>query len=50
MVTVLSKVLLAVLYSCTFFAVYFIFFALYVHIINQEDIISSHHTEIINFA
>ena len=33
------------------FAVYLIVFVLYAHIINQEDIISSYHTElIINFA
>ena len=32
--------------SYIFFAVYLIFFALYVHIINQEDIISSYHMEI----
>ena len=36
--------------SYIFFAVYLICFILYVHIINQEDINSSYHTEIINFA
>ena len=41
---------LAVFSSYVFFTVYLIFFALYVHIINQEDIISSYHTEIIYFA
>ena len=36
--------------SYIFFAVYLIFFSLYVHIVNQKDIISSYHTEIINFT
>ena len=49
MVTDLLKVLFGVFSSYIFFAVYLIFFALCMHIINQKDIISSYHTEIINF-
>ena len=50
MVTDLFKVLFGSFFFIHIFAVYLIFFALYVHIISQEDIISSYNTKIINFA
>ena len=50
MVTDLLKVLFGSFFFIHIFCCIFNSFVLYVHIINQEDIISSHHTEIINFA
>ena len=50
MVTDLLKVLFGRFFFTYIFAVFLIFFALYVLIINQENITSSYHTDIINFA
>ena len=47
MVTDLLKVLFGSFFFIHIFAVYLIVFVLYAHIINQEDIISSYHTELI---
>ena len=50
----LLLLLLQVLFGSFFFihifAIHLIFFTLYVFIINQGDIISSYHTDLINFA
>ena len=48
--TDLLKVLFDSFFFIHIFAVYLMFFALYVLIINQGDIISPYHIDIINFA
>ena len=46
----LLKVLFGSFFFIHIFAVYLIFFTLYVLIINQGDIVSSYHSDLINFA